>query len=103
MTLRIKSQNKDLASEDRIELVTLLREPARCYLNNKPLGLVQAGLQIHSIPSQPGPVRVRVVRADEEVIRFQAPALISAAPYRTDRLTSSYSSVFQREFDTLFK
>ena len=49
VALRIKSKNKDLASEDRVELVTLLREPAICYLNEKPLGLVQEGLQIHSI------------------------------------------------------
>ena len=103
VTLRIKSENKDLAGEDRVELVTLLREPASCYLNDKPLGLVRAGLQIHSIPSQPGPVRVRVVRGGQQVIRFQSPELISSAPYRTDRLTYSYSSVFQREFDTLFK
>jgi hypothetical protein len=101
--LQIKSENKNLASEDRIELVTLLREPASCYLNDRQLGLVRAGLQVHSIPSQPGPVRVRVVRGDEEVIRFQSPELISSAPYRTDRLTYSYSSVFQQEFEKLFK
>ena len=103
VTLKIKSANKDLASEDRVELVTLLREPAICYLNEKPLGLVREGLQIHSIPSQPGPVRVRIVRRGQQVIRFQAPELISGTPFRTDRLTYSYSSVFQREFDRLFK
>ena len=103
VTLRIKSKNKDLASEDRVELVTLLREPAICYLNEKPLGLVQEGLQIHSIPSQPGPVQVRIVRNGQQVVRFQAPESISGVPFRTDRLTYSYSNVFQREFDRLFK
>ena len=103
VALQVQSDNKDLASEDRVELVTMLREPARCYLNDRLLGLARAGLQVHSIPSQPGPVRVRVLRGNEEVIRFQAPELISAAPYRTDRLTYSYSSLFQSEFGKLFK
>ena len=103
VALKVQSQDKDLAGEDRIELVTLLRDPASCFLNDKPLGLVREGLQIHSIPSQPGPVRVRVVRADQQVIGFQSPVLISSIPYRTDRLTYSYSSDFQREFDRLFK
>jgi hypothetical protein len=103
VTLKIKSANKDLASENRVELVTLLRQPAICYLNERRLGLVPQGLQVHSIPSQPGPVRVRIVRDGQQVIRFQAPELISRTPFRTDRLTYSYSSVFQREFDRLFK
>jgi hypothetical protein len=103
VALQVKSENKDLASEDRIELVTLLREPASCYLNDKFLGVVREGLQIHSIPSQPGPVHVRVVRDGQQVIKFQAPTLISASPFRTDRLTYSYSSVFQQEFEKLFK
>ena len=103
VALQVKSENRDLASEDRIELVTLLREPASCYLNDKSLGVVREGLQIHSIPSQPGPVRVRVVRDGQQVIKFQAPTLISASPFRTDRLTYSYSSVFDREFEKLFK
>jgi hypothetical protein len=103
VALRIKSKNKDLASEDRVELVTLLREPAICYLNEKPLGLVQEGLQIHSIRCHPGPVQVRIVRNGQQVVRFQAPESISGVPFRTDRLTYSYSNVFQREFDRLFK
>ena len=102
VALKIKSQNKNLSAEDRIELVTLLTAPARCTLNGQPLGLVPAGLQVRSIPSQPGPVRVQVARQGRTILRFQAPQVISEKPLRTDRLTVSYSSAFEREFEKLF-
>ena len=102
VALRIKSRNRDLAAEDRIELVTLLTAPAMCYLNNKSLGRVEKGLRVHSIPSEPGPVRVRVVRDGKQVIAFKTPRDISQAPLRTDRLTYSYSSAFDREYGKLF-
>ena len=102
VTLKIKSQNRNLPGEDRIELVTLLTRPARCTLNGQPLGLVPAGLQVRSIPSQPGPVRVQVARQGRTILRFQAPQVISEKPLRTDRLTVSYSSAFEREFEKLF-
>ena len=102
VALKVKSRSQDLSVEDRIELVTLLTAPARCTLNGQPLGLVAAGLQVHSIPSQPGPVRVQVARQGRTIIRFQTPQVISEKPLRTDRLTVSYSSVFEREFEKLF-
>ena len=102
VALRIKSRNRNLAAEDRIELVTLLTSPAMCYLNDKALGKVDKGLRVHSIPSEPGPVRVRVVRDGKQVIAFKTPRDISQAPLRTDRLTYSYSSAFDREYGKLF-
>ncbi|NQT14806.1 MAG: hypothetical protein HQ582_18780 [Planctomycetes bacterium] len=102
VSLKIKSENQDLAGEDRIELVTLLTEPAECYLNDKSLGMVGRGLQVSSIPSEPGRVRVRVVRDGREVLRFETPEAITNTPLRTDRLTYSYSSTFDREFARLF-
>ena len=103
IALKIKSRNKNLAGEDRIELVTLLTEPAECYLNNTSLGMVRAGLQTHSIPSEPGPVRVRIVRQGKQIIGFKTPTAITTTPLRTDRLTYSYSSAFAREFTPLFR
>ena len=102
VALKIVSQNQNLAGEDRIELVTLFTAPARCSLNGQSLGLVAAGMQVHSIASQPGPVRVRVVRNGRVIIRFQTPQVISERPLRTDRLTVSFSSAFAREFAKLF-
>ncbi len=100
--LKVKSRNRNLAGEDRIELVTLLRKPARCTLNGKSLGMVGQGLRVHSIPSEPGPVRVLVVREGKQVIRFKTPLAISNSPLRTDRLTYSYSSSFEDEYRKLF-
>lgn len=102
VSLKIKSQNKNLAEEDRIELVTLLTKPAKCYLNGHPFGVVGEGLQAHSIRSRPGPVTVQVVRHGEPVISFTTPLAIVESPLRTDRLTYSYSSSFDREFSKLF-
>jgi hypothetical protein len=101
--LKIKSENQNVAAEDRIELVTLLTEAAECFLNNHRLGMVASGLQTHSIPSEIGPVSVRVVRDGREVIAFETPQGITDQPLRTDRLTYSYSSAFDREFRELFK
>lgn len=100
--LEVDSVNRDLASEDRIELVTLLTEPAECFVNDKSLGMIAAGFQIGSIPSEPGEVTVRVERDGETIIEFTAPEEITDQPLRTDRLTYSYSSEFHREFDALF-
>ena len=52
---------------------------------------------------EPGKVRVRVVRDGERVIEFETPQAISNVPLRTDRLTYSYSSEFDREFQKLFE
>ena len=79
----IKSENKNLGSEDGIELVTLLKEPAECYLNNTSLGIVGKGLQRNRIKSEPGPVRVRVVRNGHEVLSFTTPEAITESPHRT--------------------
>ena len=64
--------------------------------------MVGQGLRVHSIPSEPGPVRVLVVREGKQVIRFKAPLAISNSPLRTDRLTYSYSSSFEDEYRKLF-
>jgi len=103
VSLKVKSQNQNLAEEDRIELVTLLTEPAECYLNGHSFGVVEEGLQTHSIPSRPGPVTVQVVRHDQPIISFTTPLAINDSPLRTDRLTYSYSSRFKRELAKLFK
>lgn len=102
VSLKIKSQNQNLAEEDVIELVTLLTAPARCYLNDHALGTVESGLHRHRIASEPGHVRVRIVRDGQPIIDFQTPEAITSTPLRTDRITYSYSSAFEREFEQLF-
>lgn len=100
--LKIKSQNKNVASEDRIELVTMLTDAAACFLNGHALGTAPSGFQVHSIPTETGPISVRIVRQGREVLSFETPFSITDAPLRTDRLTYSYSSEYDREFRRLF-
>lgn len=102
VSLKIKSENKNVAEENRIELVTLLTEPAECFLNDHSFGVVEKGLQTHSIPSQPGPARVRIVRHGRPIMSFETTQAISNSPLRTDRLTYSYSNSFAREVAQLF-
>ena len=42
VSLKVISENKNLAGEDRIELVTILKSPARCFLNGQDLGMVES-------------------------------------------------------------
>ena len=102
VSLKVVSENQDLVGEDRIELVTFLKSSARCFLNGRDLGMFDPGMQISSIPTEPGKVHVRVIRDGEPVIEFETPQAITDKPLRTDRLTFSYSSEFQREFQKLF-
>jgi hypothetical protein len=44
-----------------------------------------------------------VVRDGQQIIGFQTPQAITGNPLRTDRLTYSYSSAFQREYRRLFE
>lgn len=89
-------------AEDRIELVTLLTAPADCYLNDHALGTAPAGLTVHSLPTEPGPVRVRILRNGHEILTINPPQPAVKNPHRTDRLTYSYSSAFDVELATLF-
>ena len=82
--------------------MTILTESARASLNGKDLGDVPAGLHVSSVPLEPGRVSVRLERAGQPIITFSPPEPISAMPIRTDRLTYSYSNVFQEEFERLF-
>ncbi len=100
--LFIKSGEKVQTGEDRIELVTFLTKPAECFLNGQSLGSVEAGLQVNAIPSEVGPVTVEVKRDGESILKFEAPVSITDAPIRTDRLTYSHSSAFEREMEQLF-
>ncbi len=102
MDLHIKSESKDVVGEDRIELVTLLKEPAEAFLNGRAMGRLGQGLQTVSIPLEPGKVKVRLVRDGTEIIAFETPVVIEGNPVRLDRMTYSFSSEFEEEMKFLF-
>jgi hypothetical protein len=78
--------------EDRIEIVTLLKEPATLHFRGKRIGRVPAGVHASHFPQTPGPVHARVVRDGEVVVELRSPEWITNAPYRYDRMTYVWSS-----------
>ena len=102
INIRTKASVGEESGDDGIEIVTLLKEPGSLFVNGDCIGKVGAGLQAHKIPSRPGKVHVQVKRGELTVIDFTTPEAITKKPYRTDRLTYSYSSEFGRFFTDLF-
>ncbi len=95
----IRKRNAPSSAEDAIEVVTILDSRARLTVNDRLPVTVAAGLVETRVPMEPGPVRVRVTRGAEVVAAFTTPEWITRKPYRTDRLTFSYSS----EHDSVYR
>ena len=89
------------ASEDSIEVLTILKEPATLVLKGREFA-VPAGLAATRIPLQPGPVLVEVQRKGQDFIHFQTPEAITDAPYRSDRLTYTLSSEYAAYYEDIF-
>ena len=90
------------AGEDLIEVVTILDAPATVRINEQPAANVAAGVDVVRVPMEPGPVTVRVSRDGSVVKQFTTPEWITEQPFRTDRLTYSYSSEHERLSHELF-
>jgi len=88
------------ASEDSIELITILSAPGRVRLNGR-AAEVQPGLQVTKWAPLTGALRVEVYRRQDLLLSFEAPERITDRPYRTDRLTYSYSSVSEAYYRSL--
>lgn len=100
--IRIKAAVGEEAGDDVIEIVTLLERPGELWVDGQQQGAVKQGLQVHQIPSRPGTVHVTVTRNGHNLIDFTTPEGITSEPYRTDRLTYSYSSEFGSIFHEFF-
>jgi len=90
------------AEEDLIEVVTILDAPATVRINDQPAASATAGVDVVRVPMEPGPVTVRVSRDGSVVKQFTTPEWITEQPFRTDRLTYSYSSEHERLSHGLF-
>lgn len=88
-----EKEAKPTPIEDSIEVVTLLKDSATLYINNKKIK-VEAGLHSSVVVSAIGNVTVQVFRGTKQVINFTTPEGITRTPYRTDRLTYCFSSEF---------
>ncbi len=88
--------------EDSIEVVTMLPVKGKLRVNDK-VKDVAAGFVSTKFPMQPGPVQVAVIRGGRTSLQFSTPEGITDKPYRSDRLTYTFSSEFYRFYDDLFK
>lgn len=88
--------------EDSIEVVTLLKAKGRLTVNGQSV-TVGTGLVSTKFKMQTGSVSVSVSRGGITTIKFTTPEGITDHPYRTDRLTYTYSSEFDRFYKNLYK
>ena len=79
------------ASEDFIEVVTILKHNATVTMNNKTVS-VGAGLSTIKFDYVTGPVKINIERDKKPLLEFITPEVITDRPVRTDRLTYSYTS-----------
>ena len=90
-------------ADDGIEVVTLLRAPGVLRVGDNPPRDVPAGLAVCRFPMTPGPVHAVVSRdGGGTVAELTTPEWITLAPYRTDRLTYSFSSAFDRLYGEVY-
>jgi hypothetical protein len=87
--------------EDSIEVVTMLKSRAALSVNGK-TKTVDAGLVSSRFPMKTGPVKVVVTRNNKITIHFITPEGITNKPYRTDRITYTFSSEFDNFYKNLF-
>jgi Glycosyl hydrolase family 71 len=87
--------------EDSIEVITLLTQPSILEVNGHSR-YVEAGFRDTKFSMEPGSVKVRVHRGAANILQFATPQKITLHPYRTDRLTYSYSSEFDQFYEPLF-
>src|SRR6202012_5915564 len=87
--------------EDSIEVVTLLKAPGVLTVNGKSVN-IGTGLFSTKFRSQTGPVDVSVSRNGQTTVSFTTPEGITDHPYRTDRITYTFSSEFDRFYSDLY-
>ncbi|MGH7238122.1 MAG: endo-1,3-alpha-glucanase family glycosylhydrolase, partial [Candidatus Saccharimonadales bacterium] len=87
--------------EDSIEVVTLLKAKGVLNVNGRS-ATVAAGFVSTKFPMQPGPVKVSVIRDNKVAIHFITPEGITDKPYRSDRLTYTFSSEFADFYGNMF-
>jgi hypothetical protein len=99
--VEIEKSGISIRSEDSIEVVTILKEKGELTVRDKTVE-VQAGLQSTRFPALPGEVKVLLKRNGIVISQFACPEWITDKPYRTDRLTYSFSNQFPDFYKSVF-
>jgi hypothetical protein len=87
--------------EDSIEVISILKEKCRLSVNDQQ-AMVASGLQSTKFTAKPGVVSITVKRNDQIIEQLICPEWITDKPYRTDRLTYSYSNQSQQFYHSIF-
>ncbi len=98
--VEIEKPGVDRVVEDSIEIVSILSKPATLSVNNKAVP-VAAGLVATHFAGTAGPVTATLQRSDSLIKQLICPEWITDQPYRTDRLTYSFSTQTQSTWKTL--
>jgi len=89
------------SSEDSIEVITMLKSNAGLNVNGNNAAMPR-GFSITRFPMQNGPVNITITRNNETVIHLVTPEGITDKPYRSDRITYSFSSEFNNFYKNLY-
>lgn len=89
------------AWEDAIEVVTLLNAPADLEVNGHKTK-AQKGFSVLRFPMETGQVSVNITRNNQSTVKFRTPEGITAHPYRSDRITYTFSSEFDHFYKDLY-
>lgn len=88
--------------EDVVEIVTILKEAGDITVGDKTVR-VNTGLQLSRFPAAPGSVSIVLARNNTAIEKLVCPEWITGKPYRTDRLTYTFSNrslfYYQQLFD----
>jgi hypothetical protein len=87
--------------EDSIEVVSILKEKGQLLVNEMKKD-VPAGFQTTRFPARAGAVIISLKRNDSLAETFSCPEWITDKPYRTDRLTYSYSNQSAAFYKSVF-
>ena len=90
-----------ISSEDSIQVVTILKSSGELSVDGGSPVNVGPGLQVTDFPMQTGPVTVTVTRNNVPVVHFVTPEGITDKPFRTDRLTYTFSSEFSNFYKNI--
>lgn len=99
--INFEKESHPMPVEDSIEVVTLLPSAATLEVNGQRIK-AGPGLTSSIFQSAPGQVNVTVSGNHYARIHFITPEGITCCPYRTDRLTYSYSSETSAYYTELF-
>jgi hypothetical protein len=87
--------------EDSIEVISILKEKGTLKVNGSNIDIA-AGLQTTRFAAAPGAVNVSCSRSGQVVAQFNCPEWITDKPYRTDRMTCSFSNYSDAMIRNLF-